>query len=205
MVGVTFRVWDPGEDYGGDDAGPLVRARHELEHEVEALGGSIEIENHGVQAGDHVTLLIALGTLVLQGPAALESALELVEKLRVFLRTSRQSGTAMGEAAADEEALLLLAYAEVRCLNASFKTDPELVQVMRDGVRRHRRTAPYNDHFEGFPVGTFLFRIPDLDSGRTHIIEMKSNGAILDHRIRDELTDDAIEYVENEDASKQPE
>lgn len=201
-MALVLKVWDFGADGLDDDsaaAAELHTARSQLEQEVTRLGGTVGVENHGVQAGDHFTLVL---TLAMQLPQTIDSLLSLASKLRTFLKTARELPRFPGSVAADHEALQLLAYAEVRRSNPTFRTDPELVQVMTDGARRFAREAPLNESFEGFPVGTFIFRIPDLDSGRTHIIEVHNDGTHLDHRVRDELTADALAYLSN-DATKQ--
>jgi len=196
---MEFRIWHPGEEDDGEidlpGEGLHTLALRELETEVAAQGGVIAFENHGIQAGDHITLVVAIATLALQVPAATENMAKLASRLREYLKIARESRKCCA-AAADPEALRLLAYDEVRRSNPRFRTDPDLVQVMPDGARRFRALSPNNESYEGFPVGIFVYRIPDLENGRTHTIELRSNGEILDHRIRDELTDDAKEYVE---------
>ena len=198
---IKLKVWHPGEDcesHSDTDVGTLEIARRVFENNVYTIGGTIEVENHGAQAGEHITLVIAIASLALQLPQSAESLLKLAANLREYLRVARTSRTSMGVAEADQQGLLLLAYAEIRKANPEFRTDPELIQVMDDGQRRYKREAPGNESYEGFPVGVFLFRIPDLASERTHIIEVRSNGEILGHSIRNELTADAVEYLESE-------
>jgi len=192
-----FKVWDFGADGLGDETAvaELRNARSEFEGEITRLGGSVGFENHGVQAGDHITLVL---TLAMQLPGAVDSLLNVASKLRAYLKTARESQSSPGSVAANQDALQLLAYAEVRRSNPTFRSDPELVQMMTDGARRFARQAPQNESFEGFPVGTFIFRIPDLDSRRTHIIEIRSDGTLQQHSVRDELTADAVAYLEDE-------
>jgi len=194
-----IRFYDPGawnlEPQYWDDAPAerrvlrsVRRSRDAVLAATHSLRGNVDRETHGVQALEDLTWLLVVR-------ATLRDVVWIAGKLADFLQRARgvDGGT---DAETDRDGLLALAYREVQRKDGKFFTDPELVQTLEDGHRMFAQPDAKLVDRHGFARGTFLFRIPNLATKRTHVLEIRSNGTVLSHHVRAELDADASAYLE---------
>jgi hypothetical protein len=196
------KIMDPGEwaylpDEHEDPRDAIVRAREGMLRTARRLGARLDKERHGVQAGEHITLVVAI---ILGTPGAIWACIQIGQKLKDYLAKSRKRcGSREFRGEANIDALEMVAYAELRRKDPKFMTDPELVQRLQDGERWLNDKMNVGMDWRGFPAGVYLFRIPDLTSRTTYTIEIRSDGKVLSCRRRPGLTSDAKHYLEAED------
>ena len=199
---LTAKVMDPGEwthlaDDREDPRDPIVRAREDLLRTARRLRAELDTERHGAQAGEHITLVI---TIVLGAPPAVLACIQLGQKLKDYLAKSRKRcGSREFRGEANLDALEMLAYAELHRRDPKFKTDPDLVQRLPDGERWVNDEMNVGVDWRGFPAGAYLFRIPDLTSRMTYVLEIRADGKILTCHRRPGLTSDAEHYLERDE------
>jgi hypothetical protein len=202
---MKIMVFDPGdwspEGEGSDDALEPESCPEGIEflEAARALADEVDTEHHGIQAGEAVTWVV-MATLALAAPGAVKNVVELGTKLRRFLYRGRSGLSGLERVETNRDGLLCVALTVAAESNPNFYSDPDLIQVLEDGGRYRRdlleREAD-DEEYRGFEAGTFLFRIPDLGARRTHIIEMRSDGEVVSHVVRDGLTADALHYLQH--------